>query len=296
MGINDTTWANKAISAKLSDSLSAAINNTISFVGSFDRAIGGKIKLGDNLEITVPAFSCFNPYNSAPINGTVIIEVLQLKKKGDYIKYLLPTTSNKYLLESGGTFYVKLSQNKHELLLSPNSFLKLKWTITSPDINMKFSQLAALRNPDSLYTWIRSTDGNITVWDSTAFGIAKQGYEMTTTNTGWLNCGLFIDTSSQRTRLNVTLPPNYTNKNTYVFAAFKDKRTIVRLNADFNSRSFYSLNIPVNSNVTLISLSLIDKHYYWASKEVNVENANRFALSPARLDIKTLTSYIDNLQ
>jgi hypothetical protein len=296
LGINDTVWTNRPINPHVADSLSNAINNTKLFVDSFDITKGRIIKLSDSLEVSIQPYSCFDPDNNTPTTGNVRIEVLALRKKGDYIKYLLPTTSNKYLLESGGTFYVRLSQNNHELALKPNGYLKLKWVYATPKINMKFFELVALRSQDSLYTWMPGYGGNIAVWDSTSFGVAKRGYEMTSNLIGWLNCSLFIDTLQQGTRLNVTLPPNYTNKNTFVFATFKDSRTIVRLNADFNSRSFYALNVPLNSSITLLSISLIDNHYYWASKDATVVNANRFSLSPGQPGINAIINNLDNLQ
>ena len=296
LGINDTAWTNKPMSPFVADTLSNAINNTHLFVDSFDITKGKIIKLVDNLEVSIQPYSCFDPDNNMPLKGNVRIEVLALRKKGDYIKYLLPTTSNKRLLESEGTFYVRLSQNNHELIIKPNGYLKLKWVYESPIINMKFFELIALRSQDSLYTWMPGYDGNISTWDSTSFGVAKRGYEMTTGSIGWLSCGLFIDTLPQTTRLNVTLPPNYTNKNTFVFATFNNKRTIVRLNADFNSRTFYALNVPVNSSITLLSMSLIDNQYYWASNNVTVVNANRFSLSPGQTTINAIIANLDNLQ
>lgn len=296
LGINDTVWVNKPMSTHVADSVSNAINNTTFFVDTFDANKGRIIKLNDSLEVAIQPNSCFNPDNSMPTSGNIRIEVLDLRKKGDYIKYLLPTTSNKYLLENEGTFYVSLSQNNHEILLKPGSYLKLKWIDATPVQYMKFFELYSLRSLDSLYTWMQGNDGNIAVWDSTSLGVNKRGYEMVSGSTGWLGCSLFTDTLQQRTRLNVTLPPNYTNKNTFVFASFKNTRTIVRLSPDFNSRSFYALNVPVNSTVTLLSISLIDKHYYWSRTDVTVTNANRFSLSPEKLGVTNLINNLDNLQ
>jgi len=296
LGINDTAWTNKPMSPYVADTVSNAINNTHLFVDSFDINRGRRIKLSDSLEVFIQPYSCFDPDNNTPIKGDIRIEVLALAKKGDYIKYLLPTTSNNYLLESEGTFYIRLSQNNHELVLKPNGFLRLRWVYSAPTQNMKFFELNALRSQDSLYTWIPAYNGNISMWDSTSYGVAKRGYDMTSGSIGWLNCGLFIDTMPQTTRFNVTLPPNYTNKNTFVFATFNNKKTIVRLNADFNSRTFYALNVPVNSSITLLSISLIDNHYYWASNNVTVVNANRFSLTPGPTTINAIIANLDNLQ
>lgn len=296
LGINDTAWTNKPMNSNLADTLSDAINNTHLYVDSFDINRGRIIKLCDSLEVSIPPYSCFNPDNNMPLYGDVKIEVLALAKKGDYIKFLIPTTSNNNLLESEGTFYIRLSQNNHELVLKPNNFLKIRWIYAAPAQNMKFFELNDLRSHDSLYTWLPAYNGNISVWDSTSYGVPKRGYDMMSGSIGWLNCGLFIDTLPQTTRLNVTLPPNYTNKNTFVFATFNNKRTIVRLNADFNSRTFYALNVPVNSPITILSISLIDNQYYWASTNATVVNANRFSLLPAQTTTNAIIANLDNLK
>jgi hypothetical protein len=296
LGINDTVWTNNMISFNLTDSLLKTINNTVSFNASFDITKGGKIKLNDSLEIDIPPYSCFNPDDNTLItNGDITVEVTEIRKKGDFIKYLIPTTSTKYLLESAGSFNVRLYKDTHELLLVPNAYILLKWMDISPKTNMNFFNGLPLRNADSLFTWMPSNEGSITVWDSTPFNIAKKGYEMISAQTGWLNCGLIINGTQPGTRLNVTLPLNYTNKNTLVFAVFKDWGTVVRLTPDYNSRSFYSLDIPVNSNVTLLSLSLIDGNLYWSAQDAIIANANRFALSPGKQTAGYVSEFLENL-
>lgn len=296
-GMNDTAWTKKPVSEGFTDSVSTAINNTIFFVDSFNIATGKKIKLSDSLEITFPSFSCSNINDNSPITGgTIKAEVLALRKKGDFIKYLIPTTSKSYLLESGGSFFVRLSKNGQEVNMLPNAYFKLRWTDAFPKTDMKFFTGMPLQNHDSLFTWMPGGYGSVSLWDSTASGVSKKGYDMLSSTTHWINSDFFIDTTTgSRTRLNATLTLNSTNKNTLVFAIFKNRRTVVRLSSDFQTRSFYSLNIPVNSAVTLLSISMIDNNFYVASNDVTVINADRISLVPVKKTISELNTLLDNL-
>ena len=296
-GMNDTAWTKKPVSEGFTDSVSNAINNTNFFADTFNVATGRKIKLNDSVEITFPPFACSNfNDNTAITNGTIKVEVLLLKRKGDFIKYLIPTTSKSNLLESGGSFFVRISKNGQELSMLPNAYFKLRWNDAAPKTDMKFFTGIPLMNHDSLFTWMPATNGYVTLWDSTGMGVAKKGYDITSGTTHWINSDFFIDTlTGTRTRLNVTLPLNNTNKNTMVFAVLKNKRTIVRLSADYQTRSFYSLNIPVNSVVTLLTISMIENNFYVDSRDVTVLNADRFALFPVKKSITEINTILDNL-
>lgn len=305
MGINDTVWTTKPVSGGFTDSISKAINNTLFFVDTFNVVTGRTIRLSDSLEITFPPYACSTSGGSSPggpggngtsiIDGTIKVEILFLRKKGDFIKFLIPTTSKSYLLESGGSFFVRLSKNGQEVSMSPNTFFKLKWIDATAKTNMSFFEGVSLQNYDSTFTWLPSTRGYVTPWDSTSIGVPKKGYNMYSSVTHWINSDFFLDTTLSRTRLNVTLTLNNTNKNTLVFAVFKNTRTVIRLSADFSTRSFYSLNLPVNSAVTLIGISMIDNQFYYASSDVTVLSANRFSLTPVIKSLSEINLLLDNL-
>ena len=297
LGINDTVWTNKPLTNGFLDSISYAINNTAWFVDSFNTVLEKKFKLNDSLEIFFPShsYSFPNTPGSFP-DGNIKVEVLALRKKGDYIKTLIPNSSKNYLLETTGSFFVRLSRNGQEIVMAANSGFYIRWRDDNPRTNLKFFEGAQIPNRDSLFTWLPApTDGYISVWDSTSLGANKKGYQLTSKSTKWLSSSNFIDTSSGSTRLNVTLPLNSTNKNTLVFAVFNDKKTVVRLTTDFITRSYYCMNVPVNSSITLLSISLIDNEFYLGTRSVIVKNADRFSVSPAKSSVGNIINVLDNL-
>jgi len=298
MGINDTVWTNKPLTGSFIDSVSASLNNSIWFIDSFNIASEKKYKLNDSLELSFPAHYYVFPNTNSPgliPDGNIKVEFLTLQKKGDYIKALIPVSSNNYLLEPTGSFFVRLSRNGQKVVMAPNYGFNIKWRDDYPKTNMKFFEGFSTPNRDSLFTWLPAAmDGYISVWDSTSSGVNKKGYQMTSKNTDWISSCYFLDTT-KTTRLNVTLPLNFTNKNSFVFAVVNDKKTVVRLTTDFSTRSFYCLNVPVNTSVTLLSISLIDNTYYLGTRTVTVNNADRFTLTPAKSTPINIISVLDNL-
>ncbi len=296
LGINDTVWTSKPLTGGFIDSISRAINNTQLIVDSFDVSSDDRFKINSNLELFFSEHSCsLLNTNSSISSGNIKIELLALFKKGDYIKNLISTTSRKYLLQSAGSFFVYLTSNGQEVAMTANKSFTIKWATSSPNTSMNFYQGFPLTNFDSLFTWLQTYNGSITNWDSTSLGSPKHGYQISSQATNWISCSNLIDTSNGTTRLNVTLPLNYTNKNTIIFAAYTDKNTVVRLTTDFSTRSFYSLNVPLNSSITLISISLIDNQFYLGSRTVTVTNANRFSVNPVKSSPAEIISLLDGL-
>jgi hypothetical protein len=57
--------------------------------------------------------------------GNARIEILQLKRKGDFIKFFKPTTTEKgSLLETGGGLYIRITKEGKELSLATGSTIK----------------------------------------------------------------------------------------------------------------------------------------------------------------------------
>ena len=298
MGINDTVWNTRPLSGGFIDSISNSINNTNGWlVDSFNLTSEKKFKFNENLEMFFPSHAYALPNNNAiPLSiGMIKVELLPLLKKGDYIKNLIPTTSKNYLLESTGSFFVKLTSKGQDVVMLQNTAFSIKWRDDNPKTNMKFFEGTPIPNHDSLFTWQpQMNDGYVTAWDSTSLGIPKKGYQITSKNTEWISSSNFLDTT-QITRLNVTLPLNYTNKNSFVFAIYNNKNTIVRLATDFATRSFYCLKVPVNSSITLLSISLIDNEYYLGTRSITVNNADRFTVSPVKTSVSNIINVLDNL-
>jgi len=295
---SDTAWM---ASAAARDGANIVVPALLAapMIDSFDAVAGGEIRFPDNITITFPPHACM-PMGSVTVSGKIKVELTYLKKKGDFIRYAKPTTSYDYLLQTGGSFNVGLSQNGNPILLAPGIAYKIKYRNTAPSNDMKFFyEELWLTSTDSSATWALGSgnQGNVNTWQQfdTASQSIIRGYEMTSTKQRWVNCDYFNDTSQPYTRMNVSLPINYTNANTSIYAVFKNKNIIAGLKSDFVSKTFYLPRIPINSEIILVSISKIGNDYYLGKKDITANNSNLISVSPEPKSLGDISNFLNGL-
>ena len=295
--INDTVWAN-------SDNNNASLYKIIipqlitpTVVDSFNCLVDNTLTFGDSLQVFFGASSCTNGNGTTITSGGKIkIEINLLKQKGDFIKYGLSTTNVFSLLEAGNLIDIKLSQDGQEIFLHPNSQIKVKIKDSIFNNNMKFFAGSFIKyNKDTVFAWLPSVDGKVSIWKDNTVANKSLGYEIATNKLRWIGTAYYTDSLQAKTRLNVTLPLNYTNKNTAVFAVFKNKKTVINLLGDASTKTFYTLNIPVNTEVTLVSVTKIENNFYLGTKAVKVINGDAFSLLPEKKTTAQIAEFLEKL-
>lgn len=299
---NDTVWvANTPNNAPIHQLANQFLPDLI--IDTFDCSLGDTIQFKDYLTINVPAGS-FTENSGAVASGKVRIEFFRLKKKGDYIKFFKPTTSEGYLLESGGGFFIRVIKNGQELKLAPNASITVRFTDTEdPKINMQVFHARETipfisSGIDTLHTWTRHTDTSwIKTWQGQdSLGNVLKGYELTTTKLRWTSANRFIDSSLPHTNIFAYLPQNFTNKNTVVYAVFENQKTIVNLTADFRSRSFTTMRSPRGAKIRILSFSRLGTDLYMGVKLVNdVGTNNVYKIEPQKKSLSDILAYINGL-
>ena len=288
---NDTTWVAGNVDSN------APVNTLIEslalpyLVDSFDVVSGGVLHCDNNGQINMPA-NCLDQ----AVTGKVKVEYLYLKTKGDMVRYAKPTISNHRILISGGAFFLKVSRDGNNYQLAANAKIKILYTNPSPDNAMQLFYGDTTVNSLDGFTWLQSTDSSgVATWRNEDSSGITTGYQLLSQKFGWINCDKFADSSVTRTRLIDTLPINFTNKNTAVFAVFKDQWSVLRLYADAANKYFYADNVPVGSKIILLSISKIGEDYYLGSKEITVAADKIEGLEPQATTKDNISSFIDNL-
>lgn len=293
--LNDTVWSSNGtnfynitkiiipdvVKDNITDSFNSLVNNTIT--------------IGDSLEVVILAKTCTNA-NGAPIttNAKIKIDITLLKSKGDFIRYSSPTTNITNLLESGVYLNIKLSREGQDIKLAINSTIKIRVKDIITSTNMKFFSGTTIRfNNDTIFSWIPSFEGKVKLWKSNTNTLL--GYEFTTNKLGWIGSSYFSDSLLPKTRLNIVLPSNYTNKNTTLFVVFKNKKTVVSLLNDPVTKTFFTYNIPVGTEATLVSLTKINANYYLGSKAIKVSNGDVLNILPEKKTLEQISSYLNSL-
>jgi hypothetical protein len=296
--LNDTAWTTEA-TATAQVHLIPEIISFPAKVDSFDATAGGSVAFNDGPTITISPAAC-NFQNGTVVTGRVRIEVIALRTKGDFVRFARPTTSYNRLLESGGAFYIRATKDGQELSLSQSKPVTIKYRYPNPVKDMRVFYGEQNITQGSLgsiggFTWIPAQDNSrVTTFENRdSSGNTVRGYELISQRFRWVNCDYFIDTTQPRTRINAVLPPTFTNKNTTVFAVFKDRNIVVQLTPEFASRSFFAFNIPVGKNITLLSLSKIENDLYLSKVETSVTAGLTLHLKP---ELKTKAQVIQFLE
>ena len=300
---NDTSWSANptatAASTKLFEGLAYA-----PFIDSFDVSGSALLKVNANLDVAIPA-ACVTHLDGTPIppSGKVRVEIRHVSKSGDFIRYARPTTTYGKLMESASAFQVKFYKQDQELAFLPGK--KLFFTLKDPNpVNNEmvyFGNMAPQvpfpigTNP--FFTWMPAVDSSFItpfVRQDTA-GVVTKGYQLFAGKINWINAQLFIDSTLAKTNITVTLPPNFTNNNTALFAVVKQQKIVVQLNGDLASRSFFAPNIPVGSPMVLVSLSLIGNQYYLGFKEITATQNIIAIVNPAARTKSEINTFLDGL-
>lgn len=311
--LNDTVWTKNVLS-------SSSVNNLFddllprSIIDSFNVSMGSTLHYGDttlhygdSTSLVFSPGSCIGSGSSGVPADNALVEIMPLKRKGDFIRTFRPTTtSNGSILETGGGFFIRVSKDGKELTLAAG----IPFTINFNDVDTPKQSMqvfygregvpAPFKGIDTSFSWIRDYDTTaLPIWSkfsNNPLVPSYMGYQLNSKNLRWVMAGKYIDSTLPKTKLTAILSPNFTNKNTAVFAVFNNQKTVVSLRGDYPSRSFFANNIPLKSSVRLISISKIGSDYYLGVTDISsVAFVTHYTIVPYKLNLKDLIIYLNNL-
>lgn len=235
--------------------------------------------------------------------GRVQIAFFRIKTRGDYIKFFKPTHTNQYLLDGAGGCFIRVTQNGQELQLLPGSKITIRYKDTEdPKPNMQVfnateSTPPLLKGLDPLHNWLPElANSQVHTWSKVIQNETVAGYELITNHLRWVSINRYLDSNAAHTPINAYLPPNFTNKNTMVYAVFANSKTVVALKPDYASRTFMALRIPRGTKLKVVSFSLVGQNLYLGVKEVNdVGMINAYKIIPERKSLPDILNFLKNL-
>ena len=261
---------------------------------------GGIITTPDGTTVEFPANSCVTK-NNRPCTGDLTVEILVLRKKGEFLLNNVPTTSLGRQLISGGAVRIKVSQNGEEVKLARpfNGPYKVKFQSTSPTADPAMRLFEGTSEGRFKFDWtpISSVAGTSDVpflrtWRDSVQGRSTAGFELFLDRFAWINCDKFSGDSTNLTnKFCVALPDTFTNQNTSVFVVFKEINYVVSLVGDGKTKQFCVPNgyrgLPTGKIVYIISISAVKDRIYIGKKEVTIA-ANTTATA-IRLEVTVTT-------
>jgi hypothetical protein len=309
--LNDTVWLRNLTNAAAINDLFDLLLPSGVLIDSFNTAAGATLRFGDSVEISFAPGSCITPGSGGSTpggtpSGNSKLLVLPLKRKGDFIRFFTPTTTaNGSILETGGGLFIRVMKEGQELVLAPGTTVKVKFNdVDSVKQNMQTfygqeSKPVPPKGIDTAFSWVRDFDTSyLKTWfkpSNNPLVPSYNGYEINSKNLRWITADRYIDSTQLKTKITAILSPNFTNKNTAVFAVFNNQKTVVNLKGDYPSRSFFA-NIPLKSNIKLVSLSKIGADFFLGIENVNsVSTVTSHTIKPEKKSLVDILKFINSL-
>lgn len=251
---------------------------------------GSIISFGDSVKINILPRTVFISKEDDETSvvkeaGKVKVSLTLVKTKGDFISSNLPIRTNTGVpLDFVAFFRVRFIFKGKEIFLSqdsnkPSIILEIKdnKTVVAGTGLQFFSlrqQIVANKDTQNLWFPVPFNKNSLFILTDTTNPNAT-GYAITCKMPGWIACAKPLFGNSQTTvRANVSLPINFTNKNTVVIAVLDNSKTVLRLVANPSGKTFTVGNLPLNANITFISLSKIDQTNLLGVKKTNTPFSN----------------------
>jgi hypothetical protein len=283
---NDSTWAtalNSSYSVNaLPDLLAKPVyTDSLNYTGQN----ADTIRFHDSLRIVLPP-SGF----SIDATPKLVIRLGFAKTKGDIVANGKHTTRFGSLLETTGEFNISFWQGGAEVKPIQGKIIKVLYRNMQTVQNARVYYDTTVAAGSYYRTWVDAGDFSVVEVNT-----GTNTYILNTKMNRWVAASYLTDTANiTRTKIFVNLPLNFTNKNTAVYAIFKDRNTVVRLTDDYANKLFY-WNLPVGKTVRLVSLSSIGTDLYYAEKDVAITNNLSVQLVPQLRTKAQVTSLLDAL-
>ncbi len=275
---------------------------TVPVVREINAERGGIITTPDSVTVEFPANSCVTK-NNRPCTGNLTVEVLVLRRKGEFLLNNVPTTSLGRQLISGGAVRIKVSQSGEEVKLArpfTNPY-RVKFQAASPIPDPAMRLFEGKFEGRFKFDWIpMQTIGGTTVpslrtWKDSIQARPMAGFELFLDRFNWINCDKFSGDSTNLTnRFCVALPDTFTNQNTSVFVVFKEINSVVSLAGDSRTKQFCVPSgyrgLPIGKVVNIISISTVKDRIYIGKKEVTI--APNTTATAVRLEATVTTKEI----
>lgn len=299
---NDTTWSTGSFAStgiqRMLDSTSVYKHND-TMMGTNAKTIA----FSDKFSVYFPA-NAFVSNTGDSIKGPVEIKLLLLDEKGEFIRTVKSSENPSHMLESDLAFCIIATANGEELKIAPGKkyliragnkyeLIKQQMKIYSGEESVTYtSQVLA----DPQFYWKESNPMNVqqSVYKTNNGSRDIEHYEITTNQLRWMAIAAPNNNLGSTNKLHVLLPPNFTNKNTVVFATADDYNTVIQLMPDLSSRSFKSDMIPQQKKIHIISLSLIGNQFYYSETGYSYLN-NKIYVS-IKPEKKSLAAILNSLK
>lgn len=233
--------------------------------------------------------------SNRPATGKIKIGALFLKTKGDMIKMNKPTiSSDGNVLISGGAVFIQLKSGDSILHIAPSAGITLGYPSASI---LTAGKLFYGYQSGNIFNWIL-TGANIPGYVTASL----QGYEIKTSQVGWVSPAQVYQSSEPKTIVTADLPPYFTNANTSVFLVFKNMLSVICMYGNSSTKKFSSIPVATGNDVTVVVISKQGNDFYLGHKDTVTAlpsstsvSSQSVAITPIKVSIDDIRFYLESL-
>jgi hypothetical protein len=220
--------------------------------------------------------------NGASVSGQVTLEFFEAYERADMLVANKPTmgknSSNGYeLLESGGQFYVAVTQNS--MLLSTTCKVKISTpAVNSGGIKTGMSAFDGVMTDKGL-TWEVATQ-----WEVIP-DVHKSRYALDVPGFGFYNCDRFFNDPRPKTKLTMIVPKGYADVSSVYILAKSIPNALGGAYGDW----------PVGMECYFIFVTEKDGQYRWITKETTIVNNHTETFDLATAKTGSIQDYIGHV-
>jgi hypothetical protein len=265
---------------------------------SFTISTGGSFTF-ENTEIIIPANAFASFIGGTVATGKAQIVLNLLRKKGDLIRFHKPTESDGRLLETGGILRVLITKDNNPLILLPGKNITIKYLASNIKEMKVFSGLPlgnVFPAAPLAFGWAKNDSASVTSF--VRQNTNDSGYSVQTNKLNWINVANYRDSNVAQKRLVVSLPRDFNNTNTSVFAVFKNLNSVLEIYPDFPNKIFRIDRIPAQRPLIIIAITKLKNDVYFIARkeiETNTTASQVVSLVPERKSLSDIKAMLDAL-
>jgi len=245
------------------------------------------ISLGSGLNVDIPA-GALTDSSGQPYLGAMQVESVLLRTKGDYIRMGLSDISFGHQMIHGGSYYLNFYNNSGQRL----------WVNQNTSVDVSFQSPLPYSSDMKIFKGqINGQDGNNWELANPSNVLNQSGgvYHTSVNELSWISCSYVPDLSStEQTRVALSLPSNYTNANTIAFIVYDQLESVLALGPNQTQRKFTSVDIAKNEPAKIIVLSKQGGQYFLGYADIVTQNAGQSGFQEISI-VPTITT-LDNMK
>jgi hypothetical protein len=291
---SDTEWTNSTMSNLKSQAIVTALSKS-PVTATLSALSANTVDMNSSTQLFVPANAC--TLNGVNYSGNITANLNSVLTKGDFIRNMISSCNENSLQETVAAFDLNLySAAKETLGFKQQNKFSLAFADTNfPGVGYKY-YYGSMNQGIINWTLADSLTGSLSYNQVSIQGTSKPAYQISSNKLSWMTINRPVSLGSPAT-CNILLPINFTNKNTAVFAVFRNNNIVIRLNGDAASKSFVATNLPANADVTFVALSYLDNQFYLGYLETLITNNTQYNIKTTTtpISLSSLNSFLDGL-